>query len=90
MPESPPAVWPALLLMFAGAGFAPAGVRVANLRGEPPWPRFRRGRRNRRGRGPHRDGQPPRGYRPAAPPARPFPPRPHVPRPYAPVRRPLR
>ena len=88
MPKSPPAVWPALLLTFAGAGFAPAGVRVADLRGKATWQRRGRRRDRHRDRHPHRDGRPHHaGFRSAGPPppARPAPPRPHTP-----SRRPLR
>ena len=87
MPESSPAVWPALLLMFAGAGFALAGVWVADLRGKPPWPTRGRRRDRHRDRGLRRDSpQHHAGFRSAGPPpVRPAPPRTHPP-----VRRPLR
>ena len=87
MPESSPAVWPALLLMFAGAGFALAGVWVADLRGKPPWQNRGRRRDRNRDRHPHRDPNPHHsGFRSTNPP----PARPAPPRPYTPSRRPLR
>ena len=62
MAESPPALWPALLLMFAGAGAAGIGAWVASPHRPLPWSRRRdhRGRRrNRRSR--ERDREPRRG-----------------------------
>ena len=64
MAESPPVLWPALLLMFAGAGSAAIGVWVASPHRPLPWSRRRdrRGRRrNRRSRERDRDREPRRG-----------------------------
>ena len=60
MPESTP-VWPALLLMFAGAGSAAIGVWIASPHRPLPWPRRsdRDGRDRRRRR--RRDREPRRG-----------------------------
>ena len=51
MPEPSPAIWPALLLLFAGAGSAGLGAWVVSPHRKAPWRRRERPRgRNNRGR----------------------------------------